>query len=93
MLLERIQQRRCEPEVSAHELASILRPVHPREVKHEVRLRAPVVQLLGRGIEVIFIDFRDGDAIIAGSSVLDVLKLCAEVSAYEAFGAGNEDIH
>ena len=93
MLLECIQQGRCEPEVPAHELAGILRPVHAREVEHEVRLRAPAVQFFGRGIKVVFIYFRDGDAVVACLAVADILKLCAEVSAYEAFGAGDEYSH
>ena len=73
MLLERIQQGRCEPEIPRHELSRILRPVHPCEVEDKVRLRAPTVQFLGRGIEVVFIYLRDGDAVDTGFTVLDVL--------------------
>lgn len=93
MFLERVEQGTREPEVPAHELAGVLRPVHPREVEHEVCLRTPTVQFLWRGIKVVFIHLRDGDAIVAGLSVFDVLQLHAEVSAYEAFGAGNEYSH
>ena len=93
MLLERIQQGRCEPEIPAHKLAGILRSVHPCEVEHEVRLRTPEVQFLGRGIEIVLVNFRDGDAVVAGFAVLDILQLCAEVSAYEAFGSGNKYLH
>ena len=93
MLLERVQQVRCEPEIPLHELRRILGPIHPREVEHEVRLHAPAVQFLRRGIEVIFIYFRDGDAVVTGLSVADVFQLRAEVSAYEAFGAGDKNLH
>ena len=90
MGLEGIQQGRCEPEIPLHELGRILGPIHPREVEHKVRLGAPAVQLLGRGIEVIFIYFRDGDTVVARLSVLNVFQLRTKVSAYEAFSAGDK---
>ena len=90
---ERVQQRRGEAEIALHELGSVLWPVHAREVEHEVCLGAPAVQFLGRGLEVVFIYFRDGDAVVAGFAVADVLQLCAEVSANEAFGAGYKYLH
>ena len=93
MLPEGVQECRCKSEVPAHELAGILRPVHPREIEHEVRLRAPTIQFLGRGIEVVFIYFRDGNTVIAGFAVPDVFQLSAEVSAYEAFSAGDKYLH
>ena len=85
MLPQRIQQGRCEPEIPAHELSRILRPVHPREVEHEVRLRAPAVQLLRRGIEVVLEHLVNGHAIVPGLSVPDILQLRAEVLAHEPF--------
>ncbi len=93
VLLERVEKRAGESEIAFHELRSILRPVHPREIEHEVRLRAPTVQFLGRGIKVVFIHLRDGNAIVAGLSVFDVFELSAKVSAYEAFGAGDKYLH
>ena len=93
MGLQGIQQGRCEPEVPFHELRDVLGPVHPRQIEHEVRLRAPAVQLLRRGIEVVLIYFRDGDAVVAGFPVADVFQLCAQVPSYESPGAGNQYLH
>lgn len=93
MLLERLQQCRCKPEIPAHELLDILRPVHPRQVEHEVRLRAPLVELCRGGIEVVFIYVRDGNAVVAGFAVADVFKLCAEVLSDETLSAGNKYLH
>ena len=93
MGLEGIQQGRCEPEIPLHELSGVLGPIHSCEVEHKVRFGAPAIQFLGRGVEVVFIYFRDGNAVVAGPTVTDVFKLCAEVSSYEAFGASNKYYH
>ena len=93
MGLEGIQQRRRETEIPAHELADLLRAVHTREVEHKVRLRTPRIQLLRRGIEVIFKDFRHGNAVVPRLPVPNVLQLCAQVLTYEPLRAGDQYLH
>jgi len=93
VLFERIEKRRGEAEIARHKLFLVLRPVHARKVEYEVRLLAPGVELLRRGIEVIFIHIRNGHAVIAGFAVLDVVELCAEVPSHETLGAGNQNLH
>ena len=93
VLTEGIQECRCKPEIPAHELLHILRPIHPRQVEHKVRLRAPLIELSGGRVEVVFIYVRDGYAVVASFSVADVFKLCAEVLAYETLGTGDKYLH
>ena len=78
----------------AHELGGILRPVNPREVEYEVRPGAPAVEVLRRGIEVIFIDGLDAQ--VRETPVLpflDVAEVHAEVAADEPFRAGDQNLH
>ena len=93
MLLESVQKDGCEPEVTGHELAGIFRPVYPCEVKNEVRLITPAVQFFWSGIKVVFKDFCDGDTVVTGLAITDVLQLCAEVPAYETLGASDKYSH
>ena len=93
MLPERLQECRCKPEIPAHELLHILRPVHPRQIEHKIRLRTPLIQLCRGRVEVVFIYVRNGHAVVAGFAVADVFKLCAEVLSDEALCACHKYLH
>ena len=90
---EGVQQYRCEPEVPLHELCRILGSIHPREVEHEVRLRAPSVQFLGRRVEVVLEDLVNGHAVVLRLPVPDILQLRTKVLTHEPLGAGHKYFH
>ncbi len=90
-----VEQGGGETEVAGHELFGVLGAVDAGKVEDEMAIPAPCVQLFGRGIDVVFIDGLDGlwEVIPLGLAITDVLELGAEVAAYEAAGAGDEDFH
>lgn len=94
--LERLEQRRGEPEVALHELGLLLWAVDAGQVEHEVGAGAVVLQLLLGRVEVALHDLEGEELLVFGSAVLavaDVLQRAAEVPADEAPGAGDEDAH
>ena len=103
---ERIQQGRREPEVPRHELGGILRPVHPREIEHEIRFRAPRIQLRRRTVDVVLKHLVDGQFIVISTKrsawrnlivprlpVPDILQLRAQVPTHETLRARHQDFH
>ena len=94
--LEGIQQRGGEPEVALHELRLVLGAVDARQVEDEVGAGAVVLQLPGRGVEVVLHDLEWEQARVLLAAVLAVpyvLQRAAEVPADEAPGARDEDAH
>ena len=83
-----IKQSAREPEVSGHELAVVLRAVHACQIKHEIRLGAVFIQLLGRGVNVVFKNFTYNE-VAAGTvlAVADVLERRNQVTPYKTFCA------
>ena len=86
MLFECIEELRGKAEVAFAEVVGILGAVDSGEVEHEVGLAAVAVELAGRGVDVVFKDLVNGEVIEAA---VFTLFYGAEVSANEAFGAGN----
>lgn len=94
--LERVEQRRGEPEVALHELGLVLGAVDARKVEHEVGAGAEVLQLPGRRVEVVLHDLEGKELLVFRTAVLavaDVLQRAAEVPPDEAPGACDEDAH
>ena len=94
VLFQGIQQRRGKAEVALHELALLLRAVDAGQVEHKVRLGAVGVEQGGTGVQVVLINFADGQAragpVFAFSNVAQVAD---EVLAHKALCAGDEDVH
>ena len=84
-----VEQGAGEAEVAGHEFFLVLGAVDAGEVEDEVGFCAGLLQICGGGVEVVFEDFFDRYAVVAGFAVLDVVELRAEVLADEAFGAGD----
>lgn len=96
MALQGVQQRGGEPEVALHELRLVLGAVYAGQVEDEVGAGAVVLQLSGRGVDVVLHDLEREQRLVfiaAVLSVADVLQRAAEVPAHEAPGAGDEDAH
>ena len=94
--LERVEQRRGEPEVALHELGLLLGAVDAGQVEDEVGTGAVLVKLPGRGVDVELHDLERQQRLILLTAVLAVpyvLEGAAEVPADEAPGAGDEDAH
>ena len=84
VLLERIEQGAGKAKVALHKLLLVLRAVHACQVEHKVGLAAPLIQLLGSGIQVVLKDsFHGHIAIATGLAVLDVIELSAKVLTHE----------
>lgn len=74
----------------------LLWAVDAGQVEDEVRAGAIVVELLGRGVDVVLHDVEGKERLVFRAAVLavaDVLQRAAEVPAHEAPGAGDEDAH
>ena len=93
VLLERVEKGADEAEVAGHEFFLVLGTVDAGEVEDEVGLLAPLVELLGGGVKVVFEDGLDVDSVVAGFAVFDVVELGTKVLSNESFGAGDEDSH
>ena len=93
MLLEGLEKRASKPEIPLHELGGILRPVHPREIEHEIRLRAPRIQLRRRRVNVVFEHLVNGHAIIPRLPVPDILQLRTKVLTDKPLRARNKNLH
>lgn len=94
--LERVEQRRGEPEVALHELGLLLGAVDAGQVEDEVGAGAEVLQLGGRRVDVVLHDLEGKEWPVLLAAVLAVpyvLQRAAEVPADEAPGAGDEDAH
>ena len=94
--LERVEQRRGEPEVALHELGLLLGAVDAGQVEDEVGAGAEVLQLGGRRVDVVLHDLEGHQArksLAAVLAVAYVLQRAAEVPAHEAPGASDEDAH
>ena len=84
MLLECIQQGRGKAEVPLHKLRSLLGSVHTRQIKHEVDLLTPLIQLFSCRVDVILIDLVNLQAWSCPVlPVLDVIQCIAEVLSHE----------
>ena len=86
MALERVQQRRSEPEVALHELRLVLGTVDAGQVEDEVGAGAVVLQLSGRRVDVVLHDLEGQQARILLATVLAVpyvLQRTAEVPTHE----------
>lgn len=84
--LERVQQRRSEPEVALHELRLVLGTVDAGQVEDEVGAGAVVLQLSGRRVDVVLHDLEGQQARILLATVLAVpyvLQRTAEVPTHE----------
>ena len=96
MALEGLKQRGGEPEVALHELGLVLGAVDAREIEHEVRAGAVVVELIRSRVDVILHDLerqQGGVFLAAVLAVPYVLQRAAEVPPHEAPRAGDEDAH
>lgn len=94
--LQCLQQRGGEPEVALHELGLVLGAVDARQVEDEVGAGAILVELLGRGVDVVLHYLEGKKLLVFGTSVLAVpyvLEGAAEVPPDEAPRAGDEDAH
>lgn len=94
--LEGIQQSGGETEVALHELLLVLGAVYAGQVEEEVGAGAVVLQLSGRGVDVVLHDLERQQARVFLTAVLAVayvLQRAAEVPAHEAPRAGDEDAH
>ena len=95
VLLEGVEERGGETEVALHELLRVLWTVDTGKVENEGAILTPAVELLGSGIDVIFIDGLDRlrEVVPLGLAITDVLELSIQVSSYKTFGSGNENFH
>lgn len=94
--LQGVQQRGGETEVALHELGLLPGAVDAGQVEDEVGAGAVVLQLPGRGVDVVLHDLEGEKLLVFGTAVLavaDVLQRAAEVPPDEAPGAGDEDAH
>ena len=95
VLLQRIQKKRPESKVALHELFRIFRPVHPGEIEHKIRITAVCIQLLRRGINIVFVNnkirrlFKAVDRVNAILAVTYVSQRLYKILSYEAFRSGN----
>lgn len=95
VLAEGVEQDGGETEVALHELLWILRTVDSSKVEDEGAVLTPAIELLGSGIDVIFIDGFDRlrEVVPLGLAITDVFELSTEVSSYKTFGSCNENFH
>lgn len=96
IVLQGAQQRGGEPEVALHELGLVLWAVDAGQVEDEVGAGAVVLQLPGRGVDVVLHDLEGKERLVSLTAVLAVpyvLQRTAEVPPDEAPGAGDEDAH
>ena len=59
MPFQHIQKDGGKSEIALHELGVVLRAVNSRQVKHEIRFFAILVQLFFGRIEIVFVDLID----------------------------------
>ena len=94
VLLQGVEQGRGETKVALHKLLGVLRAVYSCKIKDEVAVLAPLVKLLGRGVDVVLINGINLQvAILACLAFLYVIELGTKVSSYETFGPCNENLH
>lgn len=86
VLLKGVEQGGGESEVALHELFRVFGAIHACKVKDEVAFLAPLIELLGSGVDVVFIDGFDRlrEIVPLGLAIAYILELGAEVSAYES---------
>ena len=90
MLLQGVEECRGKAEIALHEFLGVLRTVHSGKVEYEVAVAAPLIELLGGGVEVVLIHgINLHIAIPASLPLLYVVELGAEVSAYKALRSCN----
>ena len=94
VLTERIQQGAGKAKVALHKLFLVLRTVHTRQIEHKVGITAPLVQLLGCGIQVVLKDsvnlqLRESPVLAIGN----ILQRPTEVLSYEPLGTSYENLH
>ena len=70
---EGVEQGAGEAEVAGHEFFLVLGAVDAGEVEDEVGFCAGLLQVCGGGVEVVYEDFFDRYAVVAGFAVLDVV--------------------
>ena len=94
VLFQSVNERGCKAEIPGHELILVLRAVHPCQVKDEIAVAAPDIQLLGSRIQVILkYLIHSHIAIATRLAVTDIFQLRAQVFPHEALGAGNQYLH
>ena len=94
VLFQRLQQRGGKAKVALLEFGRVLGAIDAREVEHEIRLGAILIQLLRRRGDIILEDFVNTEigtgAIFPVPNVFDVFD---QVFADEALSSGDEDVH
>ena len=94
VLLEGVEECGGESEVALHELFRVLWAIHACEVEHEVAFLAPLIELLGSGVDVVFINGINLQVTIPTRlAILYVIELGAKVSAYKTFSSCNQYLH
>ena len=88
MFFERIQKQRRKAEITLSEFLGVFRAVNSRQVKHEIGLRAELVQLFGGVFDIVpenLFDMQIG----AGSvlAVFYIIERANEVFAYKTLRA------
>ena len=94
MPFQRIQKDGGKSEIALHELGVVLRAVDSRQVKHEIRFFAILVQLFFGRIEVVFVNFVDMQ-IRTGSVLadLEIVQRAAEIFPDKALRSRYENLH
>ena len=94
VLPECVEEGGREAEVALHELPAVLRAVHAREVEHEAAVAAPLIQLLGSRVKVVFIyGVYVQVPVVPRLAVADVAQLTYKIAPYEAFRPRNQYVH
>ena len=90
MLLQGVEECRGKAEIALHEFLGVLRTVHSGKVEYEVAVAAPLIELLGGGVEVVFIHgINLHVAIPASLPILNIIELGTEVSTHKTFCSCN----
>ena len=84
VFLQGIEQGTRKAEVALHKLGGLLWSVHSCQVEHKVRLLASLLQFLGRGVDVILVDFLYLHVIVPRLTVSYVFQLRTKVLTHES---------
>ena len=94
VLLEGIQQGAGKAKVALHKLLLVLRAVHTRQIEHKVGIAAPLVQLLGCGIQIVLkdsVNLQLGEAPVL--AIGNILQRPTEVLSNEPLGSCYKYLH
>ncbi len=94
MLFQGIEKRGSESKITRHEFSLLFRAIYTGQIEYKISLGAEFVQIIRRGVDVIFHHFIDSKVpITTGLAIAYIFKLGAKVASNKPFCPGYQYFH